>query len=370
MRVADLCTVMETIAPRRLAAEWDNVGLLIGRTTDPLRRVLLCIDATDAVIAEGRRLRVDTLLAYHPPIFAPLKTLGDGNPATGRALQLARSGLAVYSPHTALDSAQGGMSEFLAAQVGPGWIRPIERAATLGPSLRFKLLTMCPVDAAPAIRAALARAGAGVIGQYDLCAFETLGTGHFRGGAGANPTVGRAGKLESVAEAQISVVVSERNLPAALAALRGAHPYEEPPIEVFEQAPRPSATEGQGRIVELDKPQSAATLARTLKRALRVRNIQVAEPASRAHRIVAVCPGSGASLVAAAAAQGATAFVTGEMKHHDVLDALAQGVTVILAGHTETERCYLPTLMKRLRRALGGVRFTVSRADRAPLLAE
>ncbi|MCA9291010.1 MAG: Nif3-like dinuclear metal center hexameric protein, partial [Phycisphaerales bacterium] len=92
-------------------------------------------------------------------------------------------------------------------------------------------------------------------------------------------------------------------------------------------------------------------------------------PPGRARRIgvVGLCVGAGGSMVATAVAQGCDAFITGEMRHHDVLDAIARGCTVILAGHTNTERGYLKVLQRRLGEALPDLECTVSRKDVDPL---
>ncbi|MSR17650.1 MAG: Nif3-like dinuclear metal center hexameric protein [Phycisphaerales bacterium] len=368
MRISDLCSAMERIAPAALAESWDNTGLLCGDPRDSLKSALLCIDATDAVIAEAVSARASALIAYHPPIFRALKRLGGSEPAERRALALARSGLAVYSPHTALDAAAGGVNDHLALLVGGGWLRPLRRAPIHSQSEQFKLLTYCPSSSAEDVRSALASSGAGRIGDYECCSFSTSGTGTFRGTPSSSPRVGRKGQLERVEEVCISVVTSQRALAASIAALRSAHPYEEPAIEVIPLHPGASANEGSGRLLTLDRPATTLSLAKRLRRALKAgcASFAATKP-SRKHTLVGICAGSGGELFAQVQAADATLFVTGEMKHHEVLDALARGVDVICAGHSETERAYLPVLAARLRRELPGLRPSISRADRAPL---
>jgi dinuclear metal center YbgI/SA1388 family protein len=112
--VGDLVTAMEALAPLRFAESWDNVGLLVGDRSAPARRVLLCIDYTDAVAAEAEALAVDAVVAYHPPIFKGLKRLDPTLPAVRAAIR----GVAIYSPHTAFDVAVGGTNDVLADLVG------------------------------------------------------------------------------------------------------------------------------------------------------------------------------------------------------------------------------------------------------------
>lgn len=380
MLVHDLIHAMERLAPIALAEPWDNVGLLLGDPEAELRGpVLLTIDLTEAVASEAVELGAGVVISYHPPIFAPIKRLTAAG-GHGRALwMLASRGVAVYSPHTALDAAPGGLTEwFVRELVGANAevqaIEPRERPDPLQP---LKLITFVPEEHADRVRSALASAGAGRIGLYDQCAFVTAGTGSFRGGASAKPAVGQAGRLEFVPEMKLEMVCGRAELPAVIAALRRVHPYEEPAFEVHALEAKPDLRSGAGRLARLAAPVPLAELAERVKRLTRSA-VLAAAPARWGDRlaksarpidVVACVPGSGASLCAAAIQAGAACFVTGEMKHHEVLDAIDYGCAVILAGHTETERPYLPVLARRLEEALPGARCAVSTHDAAPLSA-
>ena len=167
------------------------------------------------------------------------------------------------------------------------------------------------------------------------------------------------------------MVCGSRALAAAIAALRRSHPYEEPPIEIHALQSVPRLDAGAGRVNHLEAPTDLASLAQAFRRGLGLDRIDVAEAASggskRKIRQVGVCAGSGGSLLDAAIEAGCDAFLTGELSHHRVLDAAARGVAVLLVGHTESERGYLPLLAKRLKRECSGLETIVSRADRPPL---
>jgi dinuclear metal center YbgI/SA1388 family protein len=334
-----LVAAMGRIAPLHLAAAWDNVGLLIGSEEWEAERILLTTDLTAAVLDEAQQRGCEAIVAYHPPIFAPLKRLTDAPP--GRiALGAAAARIAVYSPHTALDAAPGGLCDWLAQGLGAGRVIALEPALELPETEQAKLVTFCPRDSVAAIRDALARAGCGRIGDYEQCSFELHGHGTFYGGETTNPAVGQSGTLERVEEARFEMVCSRRALPAALRALRQAHPYEEPPIEIHALLERPRADAGQGRVVELDAAIDLATAVRRTKDLLGLDQLRVAAaaPAPRPIRAIGLCPGAGGELVPPAIAAGCTLFVTGEMRHHDVLAACERGCAVLLAGHTNTER--------------------------------
>ncbi len=366
--IHQLVQTMESVAPTARAAEWDNTGLLVGDPTWPLGSLLLTIDLTMDVLREAREMHADAVVSYHPPIFSGLKRLVADDPDSCVALHAAASRIAVYSPHTALDAAPGGMTEWLADGVGNGVLSPIEPATELGPHEQYQVVTYVPDEAVDAVRTAMGDAGAGTIGAYRYCSTSIENEGTFHGGSESDPAIGAAGKLERVRERRLMMVSSNRALAAVLAALRAAHPYEEPPVHVIPLLERPMADTGLGRILEPDEPRSTAEVITSLKAHLGVSNLRVAHGGSDdvRHERIGLCPGAGGSLLDAAAAGGCTLFVTGEMRHHDVLAAVARGITVLLAGHTNTERGYLPHLRDRLTAAMPGCAVTVSSRDRTP----
>lgn len=376
MNVADLARAMQRIAPLELAESWDNVGLLVGSSNHSLGGpVLLAIDLTERVLAEAMEARASAIIAYHPPLWDPIRRLTADTPRGRIILGAVEARIAIYSPHTALDAATGGITDWLCeglSGAGEGKIAGDSRA--LQPHLRrdehqqVKLVTFVPESHLESVRNALASAGAGIIGNYRVCSFSVSGTGTFLGEEGAKPAVGEVGQLESVPEYRIEMVCSRAAIPLAMETLERFHPYEEPAVDVYELLGRPQRHAGPGRRLVLDQPATLAQLAERLKRFLGIQvvNIAAVESAEQKVESVGVCPGSGASLAAAARADGCDVFVTGEMKHHEVLEALNSGMSVILAGHTNTERGYLPRLARMLEKDLPGLKFIVSSTDRSP----
>lgn len=366
--LAGLVTAIDAIVPPEHAEPWDNTGLLLGISGDPVEKVLLCIDLTDAVVAEALKREVDAIVAYHPPIFTPRTSLTDADPSGDRLLALARGGVGVHSPHTAADAAIGGTNDWLLDVLEATRGEAIQPASPVRESERYKIVTFVPDDGAEAVRIALAKAGAGRIGDYDQCSTSGPVTGTFRGGEGTNPVVGVRGRLERVPETRLEMVCGARHLAAALAGLRGAHPYEEPPIEVHGLEAAPDPRIGAGRIADLDPGATVAELVERLRGGLGTSRLAVHEPRSRRrHRRVGVCAGSGGELLGAAIDRGCTVFVTGELKHHDVLAAGERDCAIVLAGHTNTERGWLKVFRSRLRKILPNVAFSISRADVDPL---
>jgi len=353
--VADVVQVLERIAPPRYAESWDNVGLLLGSGDRPVRRMLLTIDLTEDVLEEAIAGGTSLIVAYHPPIFDPLKRVTDAGEKERIVLRAARADVAIYSPHTALDSAPDGLNDWLVRGLGSGDVRALVTRTELPETEECKLVTYCPREAVEQVRASLATVGAGIIGDYRLCSFEIPGTGTFMGLEGTSPAVGESGRLERVPEVRLEMVIGRRALGLAMRTIRQAHPYEEPPVEIHALEPRPMRHVGAGRRITLDQPASIAEIVDRTKRTLGVTSVRVARGrgAADSHRVIGACAGAGGSMVDEAIAQGCEVFLTGEMRHHDVMAAIARGCTVLLPGHTNTERGYLPHYRERILEGLG-----------------
>lgn len=124
---------LHEIAPLHLAEEWDNVGLLLDRpAAGPVARIQLCIDLTEAVLDEAIAAQVDLIIAYHPPIFAPLKRLTMDDVKSRILLRAMAAGIAIYSPHTALDNVEGGVNDWLADGLGASTRSPADPESGAG----------------------------------------------------------------------------------------------------------------------------------------------------------------------------------------------------------------------------------------------
>ncbi len=378
VNVQSVMNWFESWAPLTLAEAWDEVGLQVGDASQPVTNGLLCIDLTPAVVDEAIEQRVDLIIAYHPPMFRPASrlTTGPDMPWMQQSLvRLVRAGVAVYSPHTALDAARGGMNDWLCDGIGEGITRPIR--PTLPTLQLHKVVVFVPVADQEKVRRAMTQAGAGGLGNYRGCAFTGIGQGGFTPMPGAQPSMGEIGKRESVEEARLEMLVSADVLDQVFNAIRQAHPYEEPAIDVFERLPQPmpdSKAPGAGRVLTLATPLNPEDVAKRVASRCGGGPVKTGRPVGRKDgtvRTVAVCVGSGGKLFEDVHAD---AYVTGEMQHHQALDLTQRGKLVILAGHTQTERPYLPVLRDRLETAshdpAHGLRsqWRLSAEDRPPLV--
>jgi dinuclear metal center YbgI/SA1388 family protein len=367
--------VLGEIAPLSLAEDWDRVGLLVAGDGREIRRAVLAIDVTPAVLAEACSVGAELVVGYHPLLFRPLERLDGATWQCRVAMDAVRAGIAIYSPHTALDAVVGGINDWLVETVDPAArdVRALAPAAATGDHTH-KLVVFVPESALEEVRTALAEANAGQIGAYSHCSFTVRGEGTFFGAEGSNPAVGKPGHLERVGEVRLEMVFHRRDLGRVVAALRGAHPYEEPAFDLVPLAPVPGDHRlGAGRVATLSVATTAAEIAEAVRPALGGGVIARTRGGTRRHERFAVCAGSGASLLEKAAAAGATLLLTGELSHHDVLRAHELGLEVLLAGHTNTERGYLPRLAERMAQALAadtrapGLEIRIAAADVDPL---
>jgi len=372
MKLTALLDVLRGLAPEPLAESWDKVGLHVGDPEVEVRQAMLCIDLTEPVLAEAIDRGCELIVAYHPPIFAPLTavtTLGVKERIVHTAI---RHGLAIYSPHTALDAASGGVTDWLLDALELADRRPIQPSESAA-SEEVKLVVFVPAENAGDLRTALSQAGAGVIGDYHECSYVLEGFGTFKGGERTNPAVGQKGQLERVAELRLEMVCPKARLAEAVDTIWRVHPYEEPAYDILPLVPpkQTRVTTGAGRMATLQPAMALSDLTQRFKQHLGVAHLSVAAPANLTHvQRLGVCPGAGGSLLESLPAGSLDAFLTGEMRHHDILSAVATGTAVLLAGHSETERPYLPVYRDRLQRAVTEAGHTVqwhlSEADRAP----
>ena len=358
MLLSDLVAMMEELAPTRLAESWDNVGLIAGNPGQAVSKVMLTIDYTPEVAREAAGQGVDCVIAYHPPLFQPVKRLT----APDVVYDAIRRGVALYSPHTALDVASGGTNDLLADVLGLENRQPLR---LIEPRAReFKLVTFVPEDDLEKVAGALFAAGAGRIGRYTQCSFRTAGTGTFKGDETTNPAVGEKGVYEKTPEIRVETVCPIARLAEVLAALRASHPYEEPAFDLVQLAAPPDKV-GQGRIGDLPATAIPALLQR-IKKELALPYLLVAGSTDQTVNRAAVLAGAGREHLKDAICQGAQFYLTGEIPHHDALAAAKAGVTVVCTLHSNSERATLRRLRDRLAERTRAVPFILSNVDRDP----
>jgi dinuclear metal center YbgI/SA1388 family protein len=343
--VANVLDYLEEFAPLDLAAEWDNVGLLLGERSASLERIMTCLTVTPECAAEAVEQRANLIVTHHPILFRAVKRLTDTTAEGRMLLSLARNGVAVYSPHTAFDNSRGGINELLAQRLKLVDVVPLRSSTEPG---SMKVVVFVPETDLSRVADALFAAGAGNIGQYRECSFRLAGIGTFYGLDAANPTIGQKRRREEVNEWRLEAVCPADRIEPVIAAIRRSHSYEEPAFDFYPLHPLPSRR-GEGRLGKLQRSSPLSELATTVRAALRSGPVQTVGDLGRPVERVAIVCGAGGEFLTDALRARADVFLTGEMRFHDYLAARNAALSLILPGHYATERCGIEDLAERLR---------------------
>ena len=348
-RLSDVTAALDLLYPPRLAADWDAVGLVCGDPEAPVSKVLFAVDPVQAVVDEALALRADLLVTHHPLYLRGTTSVAADHPKGKVVHHLVQGGSALFVAHTNADRATDGVNDALAA------LFDLQGTASLEPAVEEldKLVVFVPVADADRVRLAVTAAGAGRLGRYDSCTWSTIGTGTFRPLEGSTPAIGRVGTFEEIEEVRLETVLPRRLRAAVVAALGQAHPYETPAYDVIPVASA-AAVEGLGRVGDLPAP---LTLAELVSRAAAVLpatawGVRGSGDPSTVIKRLAVCGGSGDSALRSAAASGAQAYLTSDLRHHPVSEA-PEGLALIDAAHWATEWPWLPTAAAALTRVVG-----------------
>ncbi len=343
MNHAAVIEQLETWAPSHLAYDWDPIGLQVGSYTDLTKKVLVTLDVTNAVVEEAIERDVNLIIAHHPLLFKPLRQI-DTQSVKGKVIQkLIQHHITVYAAHTNLDIAKGGVNDILcdALQLKNTHIL-IETAV----EKLFKLAVYVPKDHVDQVREALGNAGAGYVGAYSHCTFQSAGTGTFKPLAGTTPFIGKEHELSYVAEQKVETIVKEKELTNVLKAMEMVHPYEEIAYDLF-TLHQPGETFGLGRIGETVDDMTLEMFCRFVKNALHIKHLRFVGNPQKEIKKVAVLGGSGEKYINQALKAGADVFVTGDLNFHPAQDALEMGLALIDPGHyveqamKETTKTYL-----------------------------
>ncbi|MEG0560376.1 MAG: Nif3-like dinuclear metal center hexameric protein [Muribaculaceae bacterium] len=331
MIIADIIKAIEDFAPLYLQEDYDNAGLQVGNTRNEATGAMLCVDITEAILDETIAKGCNLIISHHPLLFKGLKSISGKNEIERIVLKAIKNDVALYSAHTNIDNAWGGVSHIMASKLG---LTAIEVLQPQQGSL-IKIATFVPQSHCDSVQAALFAAGAGEIGNYDSCSYCVNGTGSFRAKAGANPFVGTLNELHNEDEVKIEVIAPMAKKSAIIKALIDAHPYEEPAFDIIQLA-NDSRYCGSGVIGNI-MPENKVKFLERLKNIFGVGAVKYSSAQINDVSKVALCGGSGAFLIKKAIDAGADIYVTGDVKYHDFTTF---GTSIIIAdiGHYESEQ--------------------------------
>ncbi len=332
MKIKEIVSYLESVAPPSLQESYDNAGLLTGDINREVSSALICLEVTPVVLDEAIDKGIEFIISHHPLIFTGLKKLTGENQVERMIIRAIQNGIAIFAAHTNLDAVVGGLNSLLAEKAG------IKNARILKPKQGhlLKLVTFVPAADVEKVRDAVFSAGAGTIGNYDSCSFNTSGQGSFRAGEGTHPYAGEKGKLHFEDELRIETVFPRHIKSLLINALLNAHPYEEVAYDIYPiENDYPMA--GMGMIGELQESLNEKDFLDRLKKTLDIHTIRHTGFLNKAVRKVAVCGGAGSFLLGDAMRQGADVFVSADFTYHKFFEA-ENKILIADIGHYESEQ--------------------------------
>lgn len=331
MKIAEVTRLIEDYAHLSLQESWDNAGFQVGNPQAEATGALLCLDVTEAILGEAISKGVNLIITHHPLLFRGLKSITGRNDIERIVIKAIKHDISIYSAHTNMDSAWGGVSHLIAKKIGLGDVEVLDCQK----GKLFKLVVFVPNASVESVRTAITDAGAGRIGDYDCCSYMQQGEGTFRALDDANPFVGEVGKLHHEPECRLEVIVPAQFKGRVVRAMLDAHPYEEPAYDLI-QLENEDKYSGLGVIGNLPKAENAIEFLNRVKAIFGTGVVRYSGDASRPVQRVAVCGGSGAEFVGRAVSLGADAYITGDVKYHEFM---SENNSILIAdiGHYESE---------------------------------
>ncbi len=345
IRVGDVARIIEQNYPLHFALPGDNCGLQTGSLANPVRRILVALDPTEEAVRRAVRVGANLLVTHHPLFHEAVRSVDTTTAVGGTAAAALAEDVSIYSAHTNLDAAPKGLAWELARRAG---VTGAVFFASPSPENLYKLVVFVPEPNLRRVHRAISDAGGGVIGSYDSCAFVTRGEGVFRPLAGADPSVGRRGRLEKVPEARLEMVLPEQACEEAIAAMKAVHPYEEVAFDLIPL--RAPSRGGLGCAGEI-KRQSFRSFARKVAGRFGTAARVSGRPPSKVTTVAAV-PGSGGGYLQEASRLGAQVLITGELRYHQMLEAEHLGMGVVELGHDRSEMPAVDLMAKAIRNSL------------------
>ena len=332
MLIKELINFLESVAPASYQEDYDNSGLIVGDAGQEISAALISLDCTEEIIDEAIRRGCNLVISHHPIVFRGLKRFNGKTYVERAVMKAIKHDVALYAIHTNFDNVLGGVNAKLCEVLG------LENCSILSPKqgILKKLVTYCPIANAEEVRAALFAAGAGQIGNYSECSFNSDGEGTFKAGENSQAYVGEKGIRHQEPETRIEVIYPANLEKQIIVALHLAHPYEEVAYEHYHLS-NTYQDVGSGMIGTLSQETDALEFLRHVKSKLNAKVIRHTALGNRKVKRVAVCGGAGGFLLAQAISAGADVFITADYKYHEFFDA-DNKILVADVGHFESEQ--------------------------------
>lgn len=332
MKIKEILSILEEMAPLAYAEDFDNVGLLVGNTETEATGVLVCHDALETVIEEAMSKNCNLVVCFHPILFSGIKKITGKNYVERAILKAIKNDISIYAVHTALDNHQNGVNKIFCDALD------LVNTKVLIPKPNFiqKLVTYTIPENVEKLRNALFEAGAGKIGNYEDCSFNSKGIGTYMGNENSNPEIGERFEFVEANEIKIEVTFEKYLQSKILKALFNNHIYEEVAYEIY-NTENTHQNIGLGMIGELKTEMHELEFLKMVKEKMSCGGIRHTNFLKKPIKKVAVLGGSGAFAIKNAIQAGADIYLTADLKYHNFYEAENK---IILAdiGHFESER--------------------------------
>ncbi len=359
--IKEISAILETMAPLAYAEDFDNVGLLVGNPATEVTGILVCHDALESVIEEAIAKKCNLIVCFHPIVFSGMKKITGKNYVERVVIKAIKNDIAIYAVHTALDNHQEGVNKIFCDALG------LTNTKILIPKPNFirKLVTYTIPENAEQVRNALFDAGAGNIGNYENCSFNSQGIGTYMGNEHSDPKIGNRFEFIEGNEIKIEVTFEKHLESKILKALFSNHVYEEVAYEIYELQ-NSHQNIGLGMIGELKKPMSEKDFLLFVKDKMQAEVIRHSQFTGKPIKKVAVLGGSGSFAIKNAISAGADAFLTADLKYHNFYEAENE---LILAdiGHFESERYTKNYIVDYLRKKILNFAIILSEENTNPV---
>lgn len=344
MTIQDIINVLENYAPPALQESYDNVGLLIGNKNWNCTGIICCLDSTEDVIKEAISKKCNLIVAHHPIIFSGLKKLNGSNYVEQTIIKAIKNDIAIYAIHTNLDNLIDGVNKSIADKLN------LKNTSILLPknNMLQKLYTFVPINYAEKVKEALFAVGAGEIGNYSECSFNTKGIGTFNANQLSNPFVGNKGLRHEEVEIKVEIIYPIWLKSKIINTLKNVHPYEEPAFDIISLQNQYNKI-GSGLIGELAKPISAKIFLQNLSKVFDLQIIRHSKLNKKNIKKVAICGGAGNFLTTFAMQASADIFITSDIKYHEFFDTNSSMILVDI-GHFESEQFTIELLQNYLQK--------------------
>jgi dinuclear metal center YbgI/SA1388 family protein len=361
MKIKEIIAVLEEMAPLAYAEDFDNVGLLVGDSQSESSGVIVCHDALEYVIDEAIAKNCNLVVCFHPILFSGIKKITGKNYVERAILKAIKNDVAIYAVHTALDNHSAGVNKIFCDALG------LTNTKVLIPKQNFiqKLVTFTTVDNAEEVRSALFQAGAGTIGNYDHCSFNSEGFFTFKGNENSNPVIGEKGKLHTGSEIKIEVVFEKHLQSKIVKALLTHHIYEEVAYEIYDLQ-NAHQNIGLGMIGELETEMDEKDFLYFVKDKMIADGIRHSAFRDKKIKKVAVLGGSGSFAIKNAIQAGADAFLTADLKYHQFYEA-ENSLLLADIGHFESERYTKNYIVDYLRKKILNFAIILSEENTNPV---